>query len=345
MARELEQRLGQQGVSWPALRDATEDVLWVGPDYVGAELPPDTDLWGIRRASVAYGGGSYDEIVHYPLAGVETVDEIEAYAWPSTDVYDYESLRRNIVTANPDSRRATRLAGGNPFEIYCWMTGLEESLTNILIAPEVVEAALGRISDFFDERLRYCFKSAASLIDMVFLADDLGGQSGLLLARPQYCALIQPSHKRLTATIRESAPHATVEFHTDGAVFDILPDLIDAGVQVLEAVQTDAAGMDPVALKATYGDRLGFQGGISVQQLLPNGTADSVADECRRLVSVFGSGGGYIAAPSHAIQYGTPVENILAMLRGVLGDEDYEAALALARAAYEGTCGSDCTRH
>jgi uroporphyrinogen decarboxylase len=112
----------------------------------------------------------------------------------------------------------------------------------------------------------------------------------------------------------------------DGAVFDILPDLLDAGVDMLEAVQTDAAGMDPQRLKTAFGDRLGFHGGISVQSLLPHGDIATVERECRRLVDVLGQGGGYIAAPSHAIQVGTPPENVAAMLRAVLGEEDFVAA-------------------
>jgi len=114
--------------------------------------------------------------------------------------------------------------------------------------------------------------------------------------------------------------------HSDGAVFDILPDVMDAGVEVLEAVQVDAAGMEPERLKAAYGGRLSFHGAVSVQQLLPHSDAAGVMRECRRLVAVLGAEGGYIAAPSHAIQVGTPPENVLAMLRTVLGEADYEAA-------------------
>jgi len=113
--------------------------------------------------------------------------------------------------------------------------------------------------------------------------------------------VLQPFHGALTACVREPAPHAACMLHSDGAVFDIVPDLIDAGVDVLEAVQTDAAGMDPERLKAAYGDRLSFHGAISVQHLLPHADAAAAARECRRLVDVLGAGGGYIAAPSHAV--------------------------------------------
>jgi uroporphyrinogen decarboxylase len=120
-------------------------------------------------------------------------------------------------------------------------------------------------------------------------------------------------------------------YHSDGAVFDILDDLIDAGIDVLEAVQIDAAGMEPKRLKRAFGDRLSFHGGISVQNLLVDEGAETVFDRCRALIATLGAGGGYIAAPTHAIQVGTPPENVLAMLRAVLGDADFEAAMRTAR--------------
>jgi hypothetical protein len=109
-------------------------------------------------------------------------------------------------------------------------------------------------------------------------------------------------------------------------------DLLDAGLDTLEAVQTDATGMEPERLKRAYGDRLSFQGAISVQHLLPHGNPTTVRVECQRLIEVLGARGGYIAAPAHAIQVGTPPENVLAMLRTVLGDDDYERAIQQAQA-------------
>jgi len=116
--------------------------------------------------------------------------------------------------------------------------------------------------------------------------------------------------------------------HSDGSVFAMLDDLIAAGLEVLEAVQVDCADMEPAKLKETFGDRLAFHGAISVQQLLPRADVTTVERTCRELVQILGTGGGYVAAPSHAIQMGTPVENVLAMLRGVLGQPDYDRALA-----------------
>ena len=104
-----------------------------------------------------------------------------------------------------------------------------------------------------------------------------------------------------------------IMYHTDGSVMEAVPGLIDMGIDILEALQFSADGMDPKVLKEKYGDRLCFHGGISVQTTLPFGTVEDVKQEVIERIEVLGKGGGYILAPSHAIQAGTPPENIIAM--------------------------------
>ncbi len=325
MAARMVAHLEPQGIVWHRLRQVTGDIQAIaGPD-LGPPPPAGQDFWGIRRQTQSYGDGAYSEFVDFLLAGIDTVAEMEAYPWPDPGRFGAPD------TAALDPDRAVRLHGGNPFEIYCWLTGLEESLFNLVERPAVVGAAMDAITSFFERRLSRWLEAAGERVDLVFLADDLGGQTGPLLSPGMYRRLLQPYHRRLADVVHDTALGARAMYHTDGSVYDLLPDLLDAGVDVLEAVQVDCAGMDPERLKAEFGDRLSFHGAISVQQLLPRATADQVAAECRRLVSVFGRGGGYIAAPAHAIQVGTPPENVLAMLRAVLGDDDYEEAVAASR--------------
>jgi uroporphyrinogen decarboxylase len=122
---------------------------------------------------------------------------------------------------------------------------------------------------------------------------------------------IKPYHARMNKVIHEFG--AKVIYHSDGSVMEAVPGLIDMGVDVLQPLQFDAKGMDPVALKERHRDELCFEGGISVQQTLPFGTPEQVRQEVRERIDVLGRGGGYILGPSHAIQAGTPPENIVAM--------------------------------
>ena len=123
--------------------------------------------------------------------------------------------------------------------------------------------------------------------------------------------VLKPQHRRMNDAIHELG--AKVIYHTDGSVMTAVEGLIDMGVDVLQALQFDAKGMDPVALKRDHGDRLCFEGGISVQRTLPFGTADEVRQEVLERIAVLGENGGYILGPAHAIQAGTPPENIAAM--------------------------------
>ena len=328
MQDQLRRDLAARGLDWDRLRAATDDVAQVHLAYAGPPLAPGADLWGIERKSVSYGAGAYDEIVRYPLAGAASEAQIAAHPWPDPDAYDYDRLARDLERARGlQPPRAIRTLGGHPFEIYSWMTGLEEALTNLALAPDLVRAGLDSITRHFEERLARLAGRIGGEVDILFCADDLGGQTGPMLSRDDYRSVIMPFHRRLFATARRLMPRARIVYHSDGSVAALLPDLLEAGIDALEALQLECAGMEPQALKDTFGGRLAFHGGISVQQLLPRAGAAEVESECRRLVGILGRGGGYIAAPSHAIQVGTPTENVLAMLRGVLGEADYAAAL------------------
>jgi uroporphyrinogen decarboxylase len=314
MTAVLREHFAKRGIDWTILRRETDDIVRLSPK---ATAPVEGNIWGIRKQRVDYGTGSYNEFCDFPLAGLTDPAQLDAYPWPDPAIYDDAGFADLVAAANPDRARAVMLPGGNPFEIYCWLTGLEEAMMNLVLAPAAVERALDHITGYFEDRLSRVLSASGQMVDLVFLADDLGSQTGLLLSREMYRSFLQPFHRRLTEAVHRHAPHAKAAFHSDGAVFDVIPDLIEAGIDVLEAVQTDAAGMDPVALKREFGRDLCFHGGISVQQLLPRCDATTVERECRRLVDVLGEDGGYIAAPAHAIQVGTPPENVDAMLRAM----------------------------
>ena len=331
MQRTLERELAGRGISWPTLRIATEDICTLSPKepWTTCGAGRVRDIWGIIWADVAYGGGQYREVAQSPFGGEANMAELGAYPWPDPDTVDYVTLQQQAEQTPSD--RATKLACGNPFETLCWMTGLEETLCRCLTEPEWIVAALGRITQYYSARLRQSLEALDAAPDILFFCDDLGSQQGPLMSPAMYRELLQPFHARLFAEARTMAPEARIMMHSDGAVMPLLDDLLDAGLEVLEAVQTDCVCMEPEVLKERFGARLAFHGGISVQQVLPHADAATVEAECARLVRVFGAGGGYVAAPSHAIQPGTPVVNVLAMLRGILGPEAYDEALFCAR--------------
>jgi uroporphyrinogen decarboxylase len=158
-------------------------------------------------------------------------------------------------------------------------------------------------------------------VDLAFTADDIGGQQGLLMSLKSWEQFLKPFHQRLNQTIHEFG--VKVIYHSDGAVAKAVPGLMSMGIDVLQALQFSAKGMDAQDLKDRYGDRLCFEGGVSVQTTLPLGSVEEVRRETYELMRILGKDGGYILGPSHAIQAGTPPENIYAMFETALHEYPY----------------------
>ncbi len=146
---------------------------------------------------------------------------------------------------------------------------------------------------------------------------DFGGQMGLIVSPKTYRQLYKPFHKEINTWIHQHTSWKTF-LHSCGSIVDLLPDFIDAGFDILNPVQTSAAGMDPKTLKQRFGAQIVFWGGgVDTQHTLPFGTPDEVRAEVRERLSIFGPGGGFVFNPIHNVQALVPVENLLAMFETV----------------------------
>jgi len=287
------------------------DIVEVSPRYIGPPLPADTDVWGVKRREVSYGSGSYSEIAHYPLAAAQGAADLDSHRWPDPGWFDYETLP-DLINASLGGRdRCVMVGNGNIFETSWYMRGFEQMLMDVMTDEDMVRALMERVTGFFVEFFTRVLQSAPGRIDLIFTADDIGDQRGLLMPRERWEALIKPYHRRLNDAIHRHG--ARVIYHTDGSIMAAVDGLVEMGIDVLQALQFSADNMDPAALKDGFGDRLCFQGGVSVQTTLPFGSPEDVRQEVHQRISVLGRGGGYILGPSHWIQAGTPAANIVAM--------------------------------
>lgn len=293
------------------------DIVAIGPDYIGPTLSSGKDIWGVHRKSLSYGKGSYDEIDHYPLTQVKSVDELNLYQWPSPDWWDYNVIPDKIRAANANREHAIIFSSGNIFETTWYMRGFEQIFMDLMINPDIVHSIMDKVTCFFIEFSKRTLSMAEEMIDLAFTADDIAGQQGLLMSLDMWERHIKPYHIRLNKVLHEFG--VKVMYHSDGTVMDAVPGLIDMGIDVLQALQFSAHGMDPVILKEKYGDKLCFEGGIDVQTTLPFGTVEDVRREVEDRIHILGRNGGYILGPSHAIQAGTPPENIVAMFDTATG--------------------------
>lgn len=317
--RALDEYLKPHGLDYARLYAATSDIRRFDPRHAGPKHPRGGQwgYWGWTLKDVSYGEGSYEEFDFQPLAGAETVADIEAHAWPDPEHFACGELVDRIREEDPEHYYFRILWGGNPLEILSWMMGLEKMMMTLAEDPQIIHAGLERITGILETVLRRSAEAAPGQFDAVFFADDLGGQHGPLISRNTYRECIMPYHRRLCDLAHQHA-RFTIH-HSDGSVFALLDDLIEAGVDCLEAVQVECRDMEPENLKRQFGGRLAFQGAVSVQQVLPRLNAKQVGEEVRRIKDILGAGGGYICAPSHAIQAGTPPENVIAMVEEAVG--------------------------
>ena len=297
----------ERGLNAQGYIDSFLDVAEV---WVTGEFGQDWDIWGVGRKDVSYGDGSYCEIVHYPLKQMKTLKQIRQLIFPRVKDMKVDEKMGEIRNLRKYGDQAIVLANANLFETTWYMRGLEQAFEDMLLRPDLIHFIMDEVTTFFTDYFYQILKGCPGEIDMVFTADDIGQQDGLLLSLELWEEFIKPYHMRINAMIHEM--RAKVIYHTDGAVSEAVPGLMDMGIDVLQALQFSAARMDPGELKENFGETLCFEGGMCVQKVLPFGSVEDVRGETRKLISILGKNGGYLCGPSHFIQAGTPPENIAA---------------------------------
>ncbi len=275
------------------------------------------DELGVTWRQAPYAGGFYWEQATYPLADA-TLADLDRYPWPDPDDPGrYEGLAEEVEALYRDTPYALMGDSGykNHWEPVFMLLGMERALMAAVAEEEFIRALLDRIAAIAMTATRRFLEITGPYLSVIRTSDDLATQRGPLMSPATYRKIIKPYHQRFFASIKQYTD-AKIFYHSCGNVVPLLDDLIEAGVEVLNPVQV-AAFADPAAVKARYGDRLSFWGGIDTQWALPRGTPEEVREEVRLRIRQFGPGGGFVAAAVHNIQPDVPPENILAMSQAV----------------------------
>ncbi len=284
-------------------------MLSVSPAYVGPVIEPGFDMYGCRHQDIYYSGGAYAECIFHPLAQYETIDEIErSYTWPTADWFDYSVIPEQI---KGKEHYPIQGGGSEPFLIYKNLRGMEQAYIDLLTEPEFVAYCLDRMFDFCYENTTRIYEQLPGQVNFSYIAEDLGGQKNLLYSPQIIREVFVPRMKRMIELAHQSGVYAF--FHSDGAIHEAIPDMIEAGIDVLNPLQWRCPGMSREALKHDFGDRVVLHGGVDNQYTLPFGNIDEVRAEVIQNIEILGQAGGYILAPCHNIQEISPPENIVAM--------------------------------
>lgn len=276
-----------------------------------------TNHFGIGTRVVSYGTGSYTEYVVNPLADVQTPADVHLFDWPSTDDFDYSPITDALRT--DDRYRAVCAGSFEPFLVYCAMRGMELAFEDLLVNPDIADAILGHLFDFYYEHNRRIFEAGVidgeQRIDVFYLAEDLGGQTGPLVSLDVFRRFFMPNMLKMADLVRSHDVH--VYYHTDGAAWIFLDDLINkVGIEVLNPIQWRCPGMERERLVDAYGKQIAFHGSMDNQQTLPFGTVDDVIAEVKESLAIY-QDARWICAPCHNIQAVSPVENVVAMYKTI----------------------------
>ncbi|MDP6779729.1 MAG: uroporphyrinogen decarboxylase family protein, partial [Candidatus Latescibacteria bacterium] len=245
------------------------------------------------------------------------VEEIESYpGWPSPDWFDYGDIEAQCEAIRSNGRvvvfMGDRLNRISQLKPAMYLRGIEQILVDIVLSPEIAQAIFSHIRSFYHAYAERIFESAKGKLDVVLTGDDFGSQNGPLLSPDAWSTFLGDGFEAYAGLARCFG--LRVMHHTCGAVRPIVPLMLERGLDILQSLQPEATGMEPTSLKAEFGDRLSFHGGISIQKTLPFGLPDDVRKEVRERVEALAPGGGYILCTSHNIQADTPLRNVSALL-------------------------------
>lgn len=301
---------------------AGEDDLWrilnidklhpVSARYIG---PPKKDIWNLEYQVITYGdgAGTYEEVNFHPLAKAETIEDIEAFDWPDPDWFDVSGIKKQVDQLHL-AGWPVQCGSFEPFLLYCQLRGMEQSFIDLLLQPELADAILQKIFNFHYTLISRQLENAGEgNIDICYIAEDLGTQTGLLMSKENIERFIKPNMKKMIALVHQFGARAF--HHSDGAVSSLIEGMLKIGIDLLNPIQWRCPGMDRQELKNNFGDRLIFHGAVDNQQTLPYNSVTDVVAEVKENIDILGKNGGYILAPCHNIQPITSTEKIVAMYR------------------------------
>jgi uroporphyrinogen decarboxylase len=297
-------------------RESLLEALAIDVRHLDLPGPPERSLgnnvfqnyWGERYLYRQTPWGPIREDVHGALAEATNFAELEQFPWPHPDQFDHTRLPELCRRWEP---YALRYGFADIWQRPGLVRGWEGLFLDMVERPEWVHFLCRKFTDFYREDYTRAAEVTRGRIDLYLLISDLGGQTGPLISLSMFREFVAPYLREMIDCIHGLG--GRVLYHSCGAMWPFIPDLIKLGIDVLDPLQPVAPELAPERLKAEFGTRLSFHGGIDMQRLLPLGTPAQVRAEASRYCRVLGAGGGYILAPAHLYQPDVPPENILAV--------------------------------
>ena len=238
----------------------------------------------------------------------------QGYTFPATETFIDPTVTTNVKGRVGESSHSFTIISTS---LCLWQSWYLRGFQNTLMDCAAEEDFYAELLDRFTELCLALVQECADVpADAIMMGDDWGNQRGVMIGPQRWRRYFKPRYARIFEAIHHQGKLAIM--HCCGSVADIMADIVEIGLDVLESVQPEAAGMNPYALKRAWGDKITFWGGLGSQYTIPFATPAEIRQEIRRLRSEMGKGGGYILAPAKPLRVETPTENAVAVVEEFL---------------------------
>ncbi len=269
---------------------------------------------GLHEIARMPANGVFYDLSYHPLKDARLTSDIDKMMWPAISPEEDSFLKEQAARLRAETDKAILGEfGGNILESGQSHFGWGEFMTRLCTDRNLVEYYLDELVEVHLANLGIYLEAIGDTIDIIQMGDDLGTQHGLQISPEMYRQIIKPRHRKLYEFVHKYSD-AKVFLHSCGSIVEIIPDLIEIGVDILNPVQTTAAGMDPVTLKKKFGKEITFWGGgCDTQHVLPFGTVEDVRRDVQERLKIFTDGSGYVFTQIHNILAEVEPEKVVAM--------------------------------
>lgn len=315
LQKQMEERIGTMdyetyfGFPWENI----EDIRLVDHDpekyrrYFDPPLAADgfLDVWGVGHEPSP--NSMHMTYMRHPLEHMETLEEIKQYPFP-----DFAKGSRDHQAEHVKKAKQRDLIAMGNMQITIWETawylrGMEELFCDMMEENEIAEYIFDKVLEISKIRAEAYVRAG---VDALYFGDDIGMQHTIMMSEALYCRWLKPRLKELIDFVKGMNPDVIIFYHSCGFIEPLIPHLIEAGVDVLNPIQSEC--MDFQEIYKKYGDRLSFHGTIGTQTVMPHGTPEEVKETVWRNLSIAGRNGGLLVAPTHLLEPEVPIENVLA---------------------------------
>lgn len=265
----------------------------------------DIDIWGVGHEKSP--NSMHMTYMRHPLENMESLEQLREYPYPDYTKADGSHQAEQVKRIKEQDLIALGDMQMTIWECAWYMRGMEELFCDMKVEEEMAEFLFDKVTEMSMARALSYAKAGA---DVLFLGDDIGMQHTIMMSKDLYGEWIKPRLKKIIDEVKKVNQEILIFYHSCGFIEPLIPDLIEAGIDVLNPIQSEC--MDFEGIHKKYGDQISFHGTIGTQTVMPKGTPEEVKEAVWRNLDIAGKKGGLFVAPTHMIEPEVPLENILA---------------------------------